>query len=74
MFSHDANLLYLQRLLRINWIPQTFQQNAALPGGLLAFDLFVDSSGGGDDEARLEFYVKVQGHLLQCMSFRVLGS
>jgi hypothetical protein len=47
LFSHDANILYLQRLIDLNWIPESFPENVAVPGGLLAFDLWKDEDASG---------------------------
>ena len=52
LLSHDANILYLQRLLNLNWMPESFSQNVADPGGLLAFDVWKQSAvAEGNDDA-----------------------
>jgi hypothetical protein len=51
LVSHDTNILYLQRLLDLNWIPMGFSNRIATTGGALSFELWQD-----DDE---EYYVKV---------------
>lgn len=58
LFSHDANILYLQRLLDLNWIPDSYPENVAVPGGLLAFDLWKDQ---GDTES---YFVSVSKHII----------
>ena len=58
LVSHDTNILYLQRLLDLNWIPDGFTNNIATTGGSLSFELWMSS-----DE---EFFVKVSKH---CRSF-----
>jgi hypothetical protein len=53
LVSHDTNILYLQRLLDLNWIPMGYSNRIATTGGTLSFELWQDE----DDEK--EFYVKV---------------
>ena len=43
LFCHDTNLLYLRRLLRIEWLASGWQSNAASTGGTLAFELWRDA-------------------------------
>lgn len=42
LFSHDTNILYLRRLLDVNWIPVGYGNNVASPGGALSFELWLD--------------------------------
>lgn len=51
LVSHDTNILYLQRLLDLNWIPMGYSNRIATTGGTLSFELWQDDSG--------EYYVKV---------------
>lgn len=50
--SHDTNILYLQRLLDLNWIPYGFTNRVASTGGSLSFELYKSTTDG-------ELYVKV---------------
>jgi hypothetical protein len=51
LVSHDTNILYLQRLLDLNWIPMGFSNRIATTGGSLSFELWQDDAG--------EYYVKL---------------
>eukprot|EP00008_Paramoeba_atlantica_P007862 CAMPEP_0201490700 /NCGR_PEP_ID=MMETSP0151_2-20130828/27098_1 /ASSEMBLY_ACC=CAM_ASM_000257 /TAXON_ID=200890 /ORGANISM="Paramoeba atlantica, Strain 621/1 / CCAP 1560/9" /LENGTH=404 /DNA_ID=CAMNT_0047876759 /DNA_START=337 /DNA_END=1551 /DNA_ORIENTATION=- len=51
LFSHDTNILYLQRLLDLNWIPFGFGNGVATTGGTLSFDLYQDDDG--------DYFVKI---------------
>lgn len=55
LVSHDTNILYLQRLLDLSWIPNGFTNNIATTGGSLSFELW--KSTDGDVE---ELFVKVK--------------
>lgn len=52
LVSHDTNILYLQRLLDLNWIPDGFTNNIATTGGSLSFELWKSKESG-------ELFVKV---------------
>ena len=52
LVSHDTNILYLQRLLGLNWIPLGFSNQVATTGGTLSFELWKESSDGS-------MYVKI---------------
>ena len=41
-FTHDFNLLYLRRLLRVSWITPSWQFNAASTGSSVSFELHLD--------------------------------
>ena len=49
LFSHDTNILYLRRLLGVNWIPVGYGSNVASPGGALSFELWHDDAGSDTD-------------------------
>lgn len=40
LFSHDANIQYLQRLLNLDWIPGGYSEGVADPSGALIFELW----------------------------------
>jgi len=46
LFSHDTNILYLRKLLDLNWIPIGHGNNVATPGGALNFELHRDDVNG----------------------------
>ena len=52
LFSHDTNILYLRKLLDLNWIPIGHGNNVATPGGALNFELHRDDVDGS-------YFVKV---------------
>eukprot|EP00009_Paramoeba_aestuarina_P005397 CAMPEP_0201509532 /NCGR_PEP_ID=MMETSP0161_2-20130828/2558_1 /ASSEMBLY_ACC=CAM_ASM_000251 /TAXON_ID=180227 /ORGANISM="Neoparamoeba aestuarina, Strain SoJaBio B1-5/56/2" /LENGTH=532 /DNA_ID=CAMNT_0047904509 /DNA_START=74 /DNA_END=1672 /DNA_ORIENTATION=- len=45
LVSHDTNILYLQRLLDLNWIPRGFANRVATTGGTISFELYTNKSG-----------------------------
>jgi hypothetical protein len=40
LFSHDANILYLRRLLDLSWVSEGYSEGIADPGGVLLFELW----------------------------------
>jgi hypothetical protein len=61
LVSHDTNILYLQRLLDLNWIPNGFTNNIATTGGSLSFELWRSK------DADKEMFVKVRPMHKQCI-------
>jgi hypothetical protein len=55
LFSHDTNILYLQRLLNLNWVPLGFGNNIATTGGTLNFELYQNNENG-----EINYFVKVR--------------
>jgi hypothetical protein len=60
--SHDTNILYLQRLLNLNWIPYGYTNRVASTGGSLSFELYRSNTDG-------ELYVKVHSRVDGCCEF-----
>ena len=54
LFSHDTNILYLRKLLDLNWIPIGYANNVATPGGALSFELYHEN-----DPKNNSYYVKL---------------
>jgi hypothetical protein len=52
LFSHDTNILFLRKLLDLNWIPIGHGNNVATPGGALNFELH-------KDDKTADYFVKI---------------
>lgn len=49
--AHDINIYFLRNFFRLNWRTRSFNQNQAMPGGMLVFELLEGAQG--------QFFVKV---------------
>ena len=54
--GHDINIYFLRNFLRLNWITQSWNQNQAMPGGMLAFEILTAGTADAGAEA---YFVKV---------------
>eukprot|EP00929_Paragymnodinium_shiwhaense_P005175 TRINITY_DN10679_c0_g1_i1.p1 TRINITY_DN10679_c0_g1~~TRINITY_DN10679_c0_g1_i1.p1 ORF type:complete len:528 (+),score=91.99 TRINITY_DN10679_c0_g1_i1:67-1650(+) len=55
--AHDVNIYFLRRLLRLDWLTESFNPNQCPPGGMLVFELLSSSTPGEDGTP--EYFVKV---------------
>eukprot|EP00929_Paragymnodinium_shiwhaense_P005176 TRINITY_DN10679_c0_g2_i1.p1 TRINITY_DN10679_c0_g2~~TRINITY_DN10679_c0_g2_i1.p1 ORF type:complete len:530 (+),score=134.70 TRINITY_DN10679_c0_g2_i1:66-1655(+) len=55
--AHDINIYFLRRLLRLEWLTESFNPNQSPPGGFLLFELLTSSAPAKDGKP--EYFVKV---------------
>jgi hypothetical protein len=59
MFSHDINIHFLRQLLGLSWVSRGYAADAAVPGGSLSFELWINTS-----ESAKSYFVMVYSCLI----------